>query len=113
MTFATEELNLALSALGTLAALGAAIYTWIATQDKDNSQHIKAVETALGNVLAEHASRLDKVETALTYMPSKDDMSELKGDMKALRESQRGVRSELAGMKASVDRMNEYLLNNR
>jgi len=108
-----EEANFALAALGPLSAVGAAIYTWIATQDKDNSQHIKAVETALSKALAEHASRLDKVETALTYMPSKDDMSELKGDVKALKESQIGVRSELSGIKASVDRMNEYLLNNR
>lgn len=113
MTFGTEELNFGLSALGAVSALGAAIYTWIATQDKDNSQHIKAVETALGNVLAEHASRLDKVETALLHLPTQNELSELQGDMKAVKEAQQGVRSELAGVKSSVDRMFEFLLNNK
>lgn len=53
------------------------IYTWIATRDKDNSQHIKAVESVLSAQIAEQAVRLERLEMEVKHRPSHDDLSKL------------------------------------
>jgi hypothetical protein len=75
-------------------AVASAIYTWVATRDKDNSQHIKAVEEAMTKRLAEHASqlaehnlRLEHVQTVQAHMPTHKDVSDLRTELAALRTS--------------------------
>lgn len=105
------DFDLAKFMVTTLVSIGAIIYTWIATKDKDNSQHIKAVEEALGKSIATHSSRLDKIETALMHIPTQDELAELQGDMKAVKEAQQSMRTEIETMRKSVDRILDYLLN--
>jgi predicted nucleic acid-binding Zn-ribbon protein len=119
---------------GVLLAVGSAIYTWIATRDKDNSQHIKAVEKTLGEEIAKHGSRLqtlesgqkhlvsqtdfgrlekdlETVQTTLKHMPTQDEMSELQGDMKAVKASQEGLQREFQTARRSLERIEDFLLN--
>jgi predicted nucleic acid-binding Zn-ribbon protein len=119
---------------GVLLALGSAAYTWIATRDKDNSQHIKAVEKALGEEIAKHGNRLqtlesaqkhlvgqqefgrlekemEKVQTTLKHMPTQDEIAELQGDMKAVKATQEGMRVELQTARRSLERIEDFLLN--
>lgn len=119
---------------GVLLALGSAIYTWIATRDKDNSQHIKAVEKTLGEAIAKHGVRLQTLEgslkrlvgqrefvqlekdmkvvqTTLEHMPTQDEMTELQGDMKAVKAAQEGMRTELQTVRRSLERIEDFLLN--
>lgn len=119
---------------GVLVALASAAYTWIATRDKDNSQHIKAVEQALGEEIAKHGSRLqtlesaqqhlvgqqefgrlekemEAVQTTLKHMPTQDEMAELQGDMKAVKATQEGMRIELQTARRSLERIEDFLLN--
>lgn len=97
-----------------------AIYTWIATRDKDNSQHIDAVEKTLGRRIAEHGNRLGGVEkdvevmkTVLAHMPDKDEFAELQGDMKALKVAQESVADQVRTVRASLNRIEDFLLNGR
>ncbi|MBL8370036.1 MAG: hypothetical protein JNK28_01455 [Burkholderiaceae bacterium] len=90
--------------------LGSAIYTWIATRDKDNSQHIKAVETALQTKIAEHASRIDRLESDMAHVPSTSAVTELLSDLKAMQATQEAAHREMHGMRLAINRIEDFLL---
>ena len=96
-----------LNILGTLAVFA---YTWIATRDKDNTKHIKAVEEVLNSKVAECSNRLVNVEQALKYMPSQDEISELQGDMKAIKANQEATQREWHTIRLSLNRIEDFLL---
>ena len=119
---------------GIVVAAASAAYTWIATKDQDNSQHIKAVEKTLGEEIAKHGTRLQTLESAqehlvgqqefgrlekemealqttLKHMPTQDEMAELQGDMKAVKATQEGMRIELQTARRSLERIEDFLLN--
>lgn len=93
--------------LGTLA-VGA--YTFIATRDKDNSQHIKAVEEALTKAISEHAHRLSSMEMQMRFMPTPQQLSELQGDMQSVQTAQEAIQREISATRKSVDRIEDFLL---
>lgn len=86
------------------------IYTWIATRDKDNSQHIKAVETALGKVIGEHAGRIDRIEAEMRHLPGQDEMTALMSDVKGMKAAQDASLREAHGLRISINRIEDFLL---
>lgn len=96
-----------LNILGTVAVFA---YTWIATRDKDNTKHIKAVEEVMNTRLAEYGNRMINVEQALKYMPSQDEISELQGDMKAIKANQEATQREWHTIRLSLNRIEDFLL---
>lgn len=103
-----------LNALGTVAVFG---YTWFATRDKDNAQHIKAVEEALSQRIAEYGAKMNdmntkvvSIEQTLKYMPSQDEISELQGDMKAIKANQEATQREWHTIRLSLNRIEDFLL---
>lgn len=86
------------------------VYTWIATRDKDNSQHIKAVEAALGEVIAKHASRIDRLEAEMKHLPHKDEMTALMSDVKGMKAAQEAALRESHGLRISINRIEDFLL---
>lgn len=101
-----------------LMAVATVIYTWIATRDKDNSQHIKAVEEALTRRLAEHQSELSRhqlqiehVQTVQAHMPTHRDFSDLQAQMARLATKQEGFVVEMKATRDAVDSLRDYLMN--
>jgi len=90
--------------------VAAAVYTWVATRDKDNSQHISAVEQALGKVLAEHDGRLSRVETQMQYMPTPEKIAQLQGDIREVQATQEAIQREMASVRQSTNRIENFLL---
>lgn len=90
--------------------IASAIYTWIATRDKDNTVHIKAVEEALGKQIVALLSRTDKLETQVQYMPTPQQMSELKGDMQAMQATQESIQRDITTVRVSLNRIEDFLL---
>lgn len=90
--------------------VASAIYTWIATRDKDNTVHIKAVEEALGRQIAALLSRTDRLETQVQYMPTPQQMSELKGDMQAMQATQEAIQRDMTTVRVSLNRIEDFLL---
>ena len=86
------------------------IYTWIATRDKDNSQHIKAVESALGAQIVLHTGRIDRIESELKHLPSKDDIADIKADLKGMQSDQAAVHRDLQALRMSNSRLEDFLL---
>lgn len=106
-----ENIGLALQVIAVvLLPLASAIYTWIATRDKDNTVHIKAVEVALGRQIAELLSRTDKLETQVKFMPTPQQMSELQGDMQAVQATQEAIQRDMATVRLSLNRIEDFLL---
>lgn len=90
--------------------IASAIYTWIATRDKDNTVHIKAVEEAMTKQMAELNSRADKLETRVQYMPTPQQMSELQGDMQAMQATQEAIQRDMTTVRMSLNRIEDFLL---
>ncbi|MDR1890148.1 MAG: hypothetical protein LBQ81_12350 [Zoogloeaceae bacterium] len=104
--------------IGLLISAGAFVYTWIATRDKDNSQHIDAVEKTLGKRIAEHGAQLgvmmkdvDVMKETLKHIPSADEFSELRGQVMALKATQEAVQREVGAVRASLTRIEDFLLS--
>lgn len=101
-------------------AVASAIYTWVATRDKDNSQHIQAVEDALSRRLAEHASqlaehklRLEHVQTVQQHMPTHKDVSDLRTEVSSLRASMQATSHDVTVVRDGVESLREYLMNRK
>ncbi|EPD41327.1 DUF2730 family protein [Delftia tsuruhatensis] len=106
-----EEISLGLQIIaGVLLPVATAIYTWIATRDKDNTVHIKAVEEAMGKQMAALLSRTDKLETQVKYMPTPQQLSELQGDMQAMQATQEAIQRDMTTVRISLNRIEDYLL---
>ncbi len=93
-----------------LIPIGAVIYTWIATRDKDNSQHIKAVESALTTKIADHAILISQLESKISHVPSNVDFSKLLSDLRAMQATQDAAHREVHGMRQAIHRIEDFLL---
>ena len=111
MNFDLEMAKFALVLANVVGTLAVAAYTFVATRDKDNSQHIKAVETALTKVIGEHATRIDRVETQMQYMPTPQQMSDLKGDVQAMQAAQEALLRDIHTIRLTTTRIEDYLLS--
>lgn len=105
-----EQIKFWLQALNMLGVVGVAVYTWIATSDKDNSQHIKAVEEAMTRRIAELVSRLDRVETSMQHIPTQQELASLQGDMKSMKTAQDAMRDDFRTVRQSLTRIEDFLL---
>lgn len=105
-----ELIKLGVLVLNMLGTVAVGVYTFIATRDKDNSQHIKAVETALAKAIGEHASRLDKVEMQMRYMPTPQQLSELQGDMQAVQATQEAIQRDMSATRLALNRIEDFLM---
>lgn len=111
MAFESQLLRDWLQVLSVIVfPLGSVIYTWIATRDKDNSQHIKAVEAALGTKIADHASRIERLESDVKHLPSASEIGELHGDIKAMQAVQQAAQREMHGIRLTTNRIEDFLL---
>lgn len=111
--------DLALKVLGIAIPLGTVIYTWFATRRKDVDSDFKAVAARLST----GSKRMDALELraqatelALGNMPNKDDMhslqlmlSEMGGDMKAMRATMRSVAESQGRLEIVTTRHEDYM----
>ena len=111
MTFDAETTRLVLTVFSVvILPLASMAYTWIATRDKDNTVHIKAVEEAMAKQMAALHSRTDKLETRVQYMPTPQQMSELQGDMQAMQATQEAIQRDITTVRISQNRIEDFLL---
>ena len=81
---------------------GLAVYVYIS-----NRQAAKDKE------LQETKERLSRLEERVSNMPDHKVISDMAGDMKALKESVAGLKEVIAPLAKSVDRVNDYLLHHK
>ncbi|MCU4378260.1 hypothetical protein [Acinetobacter haemolyticus] len=91
-----------ISLISFLFNFGLAVYVFIS-----NRQAAKDKE------LQETKERLTKVEERVRNMPDHIVISEISGDMKALKEQVAGLKDVISPLAKAVDRVNDYLLNTK
>lgn len=89
--------------------VGVGLYTVMASRRSASTAEAQALDKRLNN----HHTRLVTVEQQLLHLPDAKQMSELAGDMKAVKAELAGVARELAPLARALDRINDYLLNAR
>ena len=93
--------------------VGTLVYTWIATRDKDNSEHIRKVEIALDAAVASNMARITAIEQAMIHMPRAAETAGLKGDLRAMEANVSAMLRELAATRAGMMRIEDFLLKAR
>ena len=91
-----------ISLISFLFNFGLAVYVFIS-----NRQAAKDKE------LQETKERLTKVEERVRNMPDHIVISDMAGDMKALKESVAGLKDVISPLAKAGDRVNDYLLNTK
>lgn len=106
-----ESISLGLQVLSVVVLpVASVVYTWIATRDKDNTVHIKAVEEAMAKQLTVLHSRTERLETKIEYMPTPQQMSELQGDVQAMQATQEAIQRDISTVRISQNRIEDFLL---
>lgn len=92
-----------------LATLALGIYSFMSSRRAASAAEAKA----LGDRLNQQDQRLLTLEQQMLHLPDSKQLSDLAGDMKAIKAELAGVARELAPLARSVDRINDYLLSAR
>jgi hypothetical protein len=96
------ELSFSLSAVQWLVLTALGIYTWLS-----NRQAASALE------LHQLRTRIVALEEHIRHLPDQSAVTDLLGDMKAMRAELTGVKDALAPLARSLDRINDYLLREK
>ena len=106
------DLDQLLKVANLLLAVGAILFTLYATRRKDVDVRFKAGSDRMDG----HNLRLQALETTIQMMPDKDDqhrlqltMTEMAGDMKAMRATMRGLADSQSRLEGIVGRHEDYM----
>ena len=97
-----EELNFSFTAVQWVVVTALGIYTWFINR-----------QAASGKELLELRTRIVSLEEHVRHLPDQTAVTELLGDMKAVRAELSGVKDALAPLARSLDRINDYLLREK
>lgn len=85
------------------------LYSVLASRRSSSKAEAEQLATRLTN----QDNRILVLEQRIDHLPDSQQLSDLAGDMKAIKAELAGVARELAPLARSVDRINDYLLNAR
>ena len=89
--------------LGQWLVTGAiGIYAWLAQRQSANAQEVH-----------ELTLRVTTLEEQMRHLPDQGLVNELAGDMKAVKAELAGLREAMAPLTRSIERVNDYLLNQK
>ncbi|KAF2406688.1 MULTISPECIES: DUF2730 domain-containing protein [Pseudomonas] len=83
-----------------MAVLG--VYTWFTNRQAASAQEMMVLRT-----------RIIALEEHVRHLPDHSAVTDLLGDMKAMRSELTGVKDALAPLSRSLDRINDYLLRDK
>ncbi len=78
------------------------IYAWLAQRQSANAQEVH-----------ELTLRVNTLEEQMRHLPDSELINELAGDMKAVQAELKGIKESLAPLHRSIERVNDYLLNQK
>lgn len=83
-----------------MAVLG--VYTWLTNRQAASTQEMMVLRT-----------RIISLEEKIQHLPDQTAVTDLLGDMKAMRAELSGVKDALGPLARSLDRINDYLLREK
>lgn len=90
-----------------LISLGTMVYAFLTSKSRANEEKI----TNLQERAERHSSRIDKIETDISHMPAKDDVTDLKLNLAELKGVVGRLDEGMSGMSKTVTRVEEFLIN--
>lgn len=97
-----EELKPILPFLQWLVTGAAGVYAYMARRDSANAEEVVKLK-----------GRVTALEEQMRHLPDQGLVNELAGEMKAVKASLDGVRELISPLVRTVDRINDYLLNQK
>lgn len=97
-----EHLNFSFNAMQWVVLTVIGIYTWLANRQAASTQELLELRT-----------RIVALEEHVRHLPDQTAVTDLLGDMKAVRAELTGVKDALAPLARSLDRINDYLLREK
>ncbi|NMX60211.1 DUF2730 domain-containing protein [Pseudomonas sp. WS 5079] len=97
-----EQLNFSFSAMQWVVLTVIGIYTWFTNRQAASAQELLALRT-----------RIIALEEHIRHLPDQTAVTDLLGDMKAVRAELSGVKEALGPLARSLDRINDYLLREK
>ena len=97
-----EQLNFSFTAMQWVVLTVIGIYTWLTNRQAASTQELLVLRT-----------RIVALEEHVRHLPDPAAVTNLLGDMKAVRAELTGVKDALAPLARSLDRINDYLLREK
>lgn len=97
-----EWIKFAFMVMQWLITCAVAIYAWYSSR-----------QSARAAAVAELDRRVLVLEEQMRHLPDQDLVNELHGDMKAVKTELAGIKEALGPLARSLDRINDYLLNQK
>ncbi|MBH8611938.1 DUF2730 domain-containing protein [Pseudomonas mohnii] len=97
-----EQLNFSFTAMQWVVLTVIGIYTWLTNRQAASAQELLELRT-----------RITALEEHVRHLPDQTAVTDLLGDMKAVRAELTGVKDALGPLARSLDRINDYLLREK
>lgn len=97
-----NDLDIGAQTVQWLILTGLGLYTWLTQRQAASAQQLHDLRNRL-NALEEH----------IRHLPDPGAVTDLLGDMKAIRAELTGVKDALSPLARSLDRINDYLLREK
>ena len=97
-----EQLNFSFTAMQWVVLTVIGIYTWFTNRQAASAQELLELRT-----------RIVALEEHVRHLPDQTAVTDLLGDMKAVRAELTGVKDALGPLARSLDRINDYLLREK
>jgi len=90
---------------------GVWVYVWLSNRQRATTKRVQDLEKLTLERLQEHDGWLNRLDTKLKYIPTRDDHSKLSDRIEDLHGDLHEISGVLSGLRRAVDLMNEHLLN--
>lgn len=97
-----EQLNFSFNAMQWVVLTVIGIYSWFTNRQAASAQELLELRT-----------RIVALEEHVRHLPDQTAVTDLLGDMKAVRAELTGVKEALGPLARSLDRINDYLLREK
>jgi hypothetical protein len=97
-----EELNFSFTAMQWVVLTVVAIHSWFVSRQSASAREMLELRT-----------RIVALEEHVKHLPDQSAVTDLRGDMRAIRAELTGVKDALGPLARSLDRINDYLLREK
>jgi hypothetical protein len=106
-----EALRFWLEVAQMLATGVLGLYVWISNKSRVNTERIERLENAIDARLDTHVERLVKVESAVRFGPSHQDLTHIHQRMDETAAAMNSLAGEFRAVRGTLDLIHQYLLN--
>ena len=101
-----EFVKTAVAVINLFGTIGVALWAWLRGPSEANTKRLESLDGEVQGM----GKKLLGIEGRLQFIPTDTDLSELRGDLKAMKATHEAFQREMHGMNAALQRIEEFLL---